>query len=210
MATEPLPPPCDWPRDACHFSGEIQSLRDKNDALRAELAESREQLTRELKIALEAKSALRARVAELEARRSLPMDSITITIAEWDRVTGERDRLRAEVDAFREDAANYYRVAKEADAQQAALRARVADGDVVRGDLQTVADVLRDYEGETVWQQAQAAVARVAELEADVRDARGLLRGMIDAKDGRVARFLIERAERFIERAAGNKEGSRE
>ena len=89
-------------------------------------------------------------------------------------------------------------------------RARVADGDVVRGDLQTVADVLRDYEGETVWQQAQAAVARVAELEADVRDARGLLRGMIDAKDGRVARFLIERAERFIERAAGNKEGSRE
>ena len=86
-----------------------------------------------------------------------------------------------------------------------ALRARVADGDVVRGDLQTVADVLRDYEGETVWQQAQAAVARVAELEADVRDARGLLRGMIDAKDGRVARFLIERAERFIERAAGNK-----
>lgn len=91
-----------------------------------------------------------------------------------------------------------------------ALRARVADGDVVRGDLQTVADVLRDYEGETVWQQAQAAVARVAELEADVRDARGLLRGMIDAKDGRVARFLIERAERFIERAAGNKEGSRE
>lgn len=34
--------------------------------------------------------------------------------------------LRAEVDAFREDAANYYRVAKEADAQQAALRARVA------------------------------------------------------------------------------------
>ena len=120
------------------------------------------------------------------------------------------DALRAEVDAFREDAANYYRVAKEADAQQAALRARVADGDVVRGDLQTVADVLRDYEGETVWQQAQAAVARVAELEADVRDARGLLRGMIDAKDGRVARFLIERAERFIERAAGNKEESRD
>ena len=93
--------------------------------------------------------------------------------------------------------------------QNADLRARVADGDVVRGDLQTVADVLRDYEGETVWQQAQAAVARVAELEADVRDARGLLRGMIDAKDGRVARFLIERAERFIERAAGNKEESR-
>lgn len=37
------------------------------------------------------------------------------------------DALRAEVDAFREDAANYYRVAKEADAQQAALRARVAE-----------------------------------------------------------------------------------
>lgn len=90
-----------------------------------------------------------------------------------------------------------------------ALRARVADGDVVRGDLQTVADVLRDYEGETVWQQAQAAVARVAELEADVRDARGLLRGMIDAKDGRVARFLIERAERFIERTAVPTDGSR-
>jgi cell division protein FtsB len=51
--------------------------------------------------------------------------------------------------------------------------------------------------------------ARVAELEADVRDARGLLRGMIDAKDGRVARFLIERAERFIERAAGNKSPQR-
>lgn len=79
------------------------------------------------------------------------------------------DALRAEVDAFREDAANYYRIAKEADAQQAALRARVADGDVVRGDLQTVADVLRDYEGETVWQQAQAAVARVAELEARLK-----------------------------------------
>lgn len=30
------------------------------------------------------------------------------------------DALRAEVDAFREDAANYYRIAKEADAQQAA------------------------------------------------------------------------------------------
>lgn len=39
--------------------------------------------------------------------------------------TDEMQRLRAEVDAFREDAANYYRVAKEADAQQAALRARV-------------------------------------------------------------------------------------
>ena len=37
------------------------------------------------------------------------------------------DALRAEVDAFREDAANYYRIAKEADAQQAALRARVAE-----------------------------------------------------------------------------------
>ena len=35
------------------------------------------------------------------------------------------------------------------------------------------------------------------------------LRGMIDAKDGRVARFLIERAERFIERAAGNKGAQR-
>jgi hypothetical protein len=37
------------------------------------------------------------------------------------------DALRAEVDAFREDAANYYRIAKEADAQQAALRARVSE-----------------------------------------------------------------------------------
>lgn len=37
MATEPLPPPCDWPRERCHFTGEIQSLREKNDALRAEV-----------------------------------------------------------------------------------------------------------------------------------------------------------------------------
>ena len=51
--------------------------------------------------------------------------------------------------------------------------------------------------------------AEVERLKSDIRDARGLMRGMIDAKDGRVARFLIERAERFIERAAGNKEESR-
>lgn len=45
-------------------------------------------------------------------------------------------------------------------------------------------------------------LAEVERLKADIRDARGLMRGMIDAKDGRVARFLIERAERFIQRTA--------
>ena len=124
---------------------------------------------------------------------------------EWQGCRDERDKL----DEANRICEQWRQWTVATRAENEALRARVADGDVVRGDLQTVADVLRDYEGETVWQQAQAAVARVAELEADVRDARGLLRGMIDAKDGRVARFLIERAERFIERAAGNKEESR-
>lgn len=51
--------------------------------------------------------------------------------------------------------------------------------------------------------QLAEARAEVERLKADIRDARGLMRGMIDAKDGRVARFLIERAERFIQRTAG-------
>lgn len=50
--------------------------------------------------------------------------------------------------------------------------------------------------------QLAEARAEVERLKADIRDARGLMRGMIDAKDGRVARFLIERAERFIQRTA--------
>lgn len=49
--------------------------------------------------------------------------------------TDEMQRLRVEVDAFREDAANYYRVAKEADAQQATLRARVAELEKALGEL---------------------------------------------------------------------------
>ena len=77
-----------------------------------------------------------------------------------------------------------------------ALRARVAE-------LQ--ATILSPLDAQT-----KALHQRVAELEADVSDARGLLRGMIDAKDGRVARLLMERAERFIERTAGNKTGSRD
>lgn len=140
-----------------------------------------------------------------DIERALDAHFRTHSTVDWVRATA---RLRATI---REQGAMLDALTTEASKGAdvgAALRARVADGDVVRGDLQTVADVLRDYEGETVWQQAQAAVARVAELEADVRDARGLLRGMIDAKDGRVARFLIERAERFIERAAGNKPAS--
>lgn len=36
----------------------------------------------------------------------------------------------------------------------------------LRGDLQTVSDVLRDFPGETAWQQAQAAVAEVERLRA--------------------------------------------
>lgn len=43
-----------------------------------------------------------------------------------------------------------------------------AENKTMRGDLQTVSDVLRDFHGNTPWEQAQAAVARITELEADV------------------------------------------
>ena len=53
--------------------------------------------------------------------------------SEHEKLSAENAALRAEVDAFREDAANYYRLAKETDAQQAALRARVAELEYVAG-----------------------------------------------------------------------------
>ncbi len=48
-------------------------------------------------------------------------------------------------------------------AENARLRARIAE---LEGDLKTVADVLQEFDGDTIWQQAQAAVVRIAELEA--------------------------------------------
>lgn len=67
---------------------------------------------------------------------------------------------------------------------------------------------LNDYAA-LVQMERDSARAEVERLKADIRDARELMRGMIDAKDGRVARFLIERAERFIQRTADPTDGSR-
>ena len=90
--------------------------------------------------------------------------------------TDETQRLRAEVDAFREDAANYYRVAKEADAQQAALRARVAE---LEAALRAVAARLDQpvFRGDE--KAGSAATARI--LRADIRSALVVAISAIDA-----------------------------
>lgn len=77
MTTQPLPPPCDWPRTRCFYSEELQRLRQWNDDARARLLkantrtiELEAELTA-LRGAVEAYEAdavaYRARVAELEA-----------------------------------------------------------------------------------------------------------------------------------------------
>jgi hypothetical protein len=43
--------------------------------------------------------------------------------------------------------------------------------DLLRGDLKTVEDVLQEFDGDTPWQQAQAAVAAIDGLREAVRGA---------------------------------------
>lgn len=48
------------------------------------------------------------------------------------------------------------------------LRARIAELESLQGDIKTTSDVLQDYDGDTIWQQAQSAVARIGKLEAEL------------------------------------------
>ena len=79
----------------------------------------------------------------------------------------------------------------------AALQCQRHDCQALRAEV----ELLKVDLDETI-KDSHKQLAEVERLKADIRDARGLMRGMIDAKDGRVARFLIERAERFIQRTA--------
>lgn len=109
------------------------------------------------------------------------------------------DALRAEVDAFREDAANYYRIAKEADAQQAALRARVAG---YEADIETKVRLIQDLCAMQKEHEDRilAQGARVAEA---VRMIEGYKRAGWLTNPA-----AAEQATDFINRASGNKEGT--
>ena len=57
----------------------------------------------------------------------------------------------------------------EANERIAAAEKRIAELEHVEGDTQTVADILRDFDGPEVYQQAQQAVAALAEAERFIR-----------------------------------------
>lgn len=75
----------------------------------------------------------------------------------------EVESLRAEVEKLNADRERANAVATRLEIEVERLRGLT---DCMRGELQTAEDVLRDYDGDNVYQQAQAAVAEVERLRA--------------------------------------------
>ena len=72
--------------------------------------------------------------------------------------------------------------------QQAAEAWNNRVGDDLYGDLKTAQDVLQDFDGERVYQQAQAAMAEISKLRAEnaaLKARMNYLEGQLDAFYGR-------------------------
>ena len=108
--------------------------------------------------------ALRSLAAVREERDKLLSEIVDARLAPMG-LAAERDDLRRERDAVRDDR------------------------DRMRGDIKTTEDVLRDFDGDTIWQQAQNAVSERDALARQVEQMQNIKSSLYRALDDKQAKI---------------------